>query len=59
MDSQSNSVLTEELLAAAEDLCRAARGSGVTMATLYHGGSGGSARLEQARSAKETKKWPI
>jgi hypothetical protein len=56
MDSRSSNVLTEELLASVEQVCRAARACGVAMENLYHGGSGGSAGMERRHFAEE-KKW--
>lgn len=57
MVSRFNSVLTEEILAAVEQVCQAARSCGVTVASLYHGESGGSAGIEKAWSAEERKNW--
>lgn len=56
MDSQFSNVLTEELLAAAERRCVAARAADAA-ATLYDGGSGACAGIEHGWSAKEMKKW--
>jgi hypothetical protein len=52
-------VLTEAMLARAEQVCRIARERGAGMPGGYDGGSGISAGLEQGHSAEEKKKWPI
>jgi uncharacterized protein YecT (DUF1311 family) len=56
MDNQSNSVLTEDLLAAAERAWLTARANEAGT-TLYDGGSGASAGMRHGWSAKEIKKW--
>lgn len=56
MVSRFNSVLTEEMLAAAERACLAARLCGETGASLYHG-RGGAAGIDRAWSAEVRKKW--
>lgn len=50
-------VLTEELLARAERLCRIPRPPERATATVYHDGSGVSADIEQGPPAEDTKKW--
>lgn len=57
MANRSNNVLTEEWLAAAEEVCRTASACGLLMESLYHGSSGDSA-IRQS-SAEETKNWLI
>lgn len=57
MDNRSNNVLTEELLAAVEALCQAARIYGLNMTSLYHGRGGASAGMEPGWSAEERKNW--
>ena len=56
MDSQSTSVLTEELLAAAEWAWLTARADAVGT-SLYDGGSGTPAGMAHGWSAEERKKW--
>lgn len=56
MGSQSNSVLTDELLAAAERAYLRALADAVGT-SLYDGGSGTPAGMEHGWSAKEIKKW--
>ena len=58
MDNPFSNVLTDELLAAMEELCLAARDCGIPMSTLYHGGSG-TAGIPPGGCAKEKKKWLI
>jgi hypothetical protein len=57
MASQSNNVLTEELLAAVEQVGEAARSCGLTLESLYHGRSGASAGMEPGWPAEERKNW--
>lgn len=57
MGSPSSSVLTEELLAAVEQVCLAARSCGVPTENLYHEGSGDSGGIKRDWSVKEMKKW--
>jgi hypothetical protein len=49
--------LTEELLAIAEQVCRAAREQGKTPFTVYHGGSNLLAANEPGGTAKEKQIW--
>ncbi|HZZ40001.1 MAG TPA: hypothetical protein VFE06_12780 [Acidobacteriaceae bacterium] len=49
--------LSEELLAIAEQVCRAAREQGKTPFTVYHGGSDLRAANEPGGTAKEKQIW--
>jgi hypothetical protein len=57
MDNRFSSVLTEELLQAAEQVCEAARVCGIASSNLYDGSSGACAGWELRWSAEERKKW--